>query len=245
MKFRVFSDIHLDFDKYNLWFPKELPEDKDTVLFLVGDFGTALSIDRTINWLNKLGEKFYQVVIVLGNHDYWGSDQWWTEPAKISMRLYGNIYILEKNFIIINGIRIGGCTLWTDMDKDELKIRYARNATNDLSRISDMQASDWIEEFNNSKDWIIHNPVDILLTHYVPMRRFTSPRFTDSYENYMFSSDIASDMINHYQPMPKYWLFGHTHDAYKEKILGTQFICNPKGYPMENCHFDEDSVYEY
>ena len=246
MKFRVFSDIHLDFNRDNLWFPKELPEDKDTVLFLVGDFNVAPFRDRTVEWLTELGLRFKNVVGVLGNHDYWGSDNWGSEPYILDNLLPSNVYILEKTSITIDDIRIGGCTLWTNMDNDPAKISFARAATNDLARIKGMKAQDWIDEFIVAKDWIITNPVDILLTHYVPMRKFTTPRFMNSYENYMFSSDIGQDMINYYHSMPKYWLFGHTHSNFKEKILGTTFICNPKGYHDENFFgFDHEALYEY
>src|ERR1035437_1024565 len=81
MKLRVYSDIHLDhyssrasskFEKA-FWYPPELPDDKDTTLILAGDLwmGTKFIEWAGLCWIGIVAKRFKEVLIVLGNHDYW------------------------------------------------------------------------------------------------------------------------------------------------------------------------------
>lgn len=246
MKFRVFSDIHLDFYRSNtipkLWQP--LLSDRDTTLIIAGDICTASKADLTISWLNELSLEFKHVVLVLGNHDYWGSPNWAKEPAIIRKGVNHNVYVLEKEIITLEGVTIGGATLWTDINNhDPLDMVSVNSYTKDMMFIRGMQVKDWLSEFELTKRWIEANKVDILVTHYVPSRKFCAPKYRYDSANCMFNSEVVMNM----QPesLPKYWIFGHTHDSYNEEFLGTKFICNPKGYINENIHgFDGVSLYE-
>ena len=70
-----------------------------------------------------------------------------------------------------------------------------------------------------------------MITHFCPHITAIPPQF---------SSDINSayfyfEMKDFFPEMKaKYWVFGHTHDAYKIEKNGKLFLCNPIGYPFEN-----------
>lgn len=244
MKFRVFNDIHLDFGNFTI---KPLPRDKDTTLFVVGDIATAGTIGVAATWLNEQAKNFKYVVAVLGNHDYWGATDWKIQPNKLQQMCTVNVYILEKQIITLDGVKIGGATLWTDLDNDPIKELQLKSVTNDLLYTKNFTANDWVKEFTWTKEWIRTNPVDILLTHYVPMKLFTPPMFKNDYANFAFNCDVAIELFNEGAEMPKFWLFGHTHYTYDEVVNNTHYICNPVGYGRnyENTKYKEVEVYTY
>ena len=245
MKVRIFSDIHNEFER---WSPIELDTDSETTLILAGDLWTGDRTAFTIEWLAELSKRFANIVVVLGNHDYWRNAVWRSLPKLIDESTPDNVYCLQNNSIVIDGEVIAGCTLWTDLDNENPSVIYgAVGCTNDFMQmhIAEFKTKDWLEEFAKSKEFILTNPVDILITHYMPSSSFTDPKFKGSFCNPLFSSDLVEYMINYYVPMPRYWIYGHTHTPGKATILDTQFICNPRGYPNENSKFDEESFYEF
>ena len=245
MKVRIFSDIHNEFQR---WSPIELDTDSETTLILAGDLWTGDKVQNTINWLNELSVRFANVVVVLGNHDYWRNKNWKNIPDAINDNTFANVFVLENTFIEIEGKLIGGCTLWTDLNNQNPSTVYgAVGCTNDFMQmhIAEFSTDKWLKEFYNSREFIENTKCDILITHYMPSSSFTDPRFKGSFCNPLFSSDLVEYMVNHYISMPRYWIYGHTHTAGKARILDTEFFCNPRGYPRENNEFDEVSLYEF
>jgi predicted phosphodiesterase len=243
MKFRIFSDIHLD---HSNWQPKPLPEDSDTTLVIAGDLYTGTRSTEIIEWLNNQSFRFKYVIFVMGNHDYWvnrdSSYQWRKIPQDIKQFLLPNVFLLEKSTVTLDGITIGGATLWTDIDSfNPLKVLDARNYTNDFRYIPTLSVREWMQEYIDTIDWINRNPVDILVTHYVPSDKFCHPRYRGMVESCMFNSNT----INQLDKLPKTWIFGHTHDNYDEVVMDTRFICNPRGYRYENLDFKEESLHEF
>jgi Icc-related predicted phosphoesterase len=247
MKYRVFSDLHLDFDYANrkpLWTPNRLDEDSETTLIVAGDIWTGRRIVNTADWLNEMSKRFKHVVAVLGNHDYWGFHDWRVASESLEMLVNENVYILEKEWVDIEGVRIGGATLWSSMDEgNPVSVILGKDYTNDIRYIKGMTTDSWMQEYRDTMDWISSNDFDILVTHFVPSRKFTHPKYKHLAENCMFSSN-AAELLEVIYRVPKIWLFGHTHDSYCEEYLGTKFICNPRGYGFENTHFDERSLYD-
>lgn len=251
MKFRIFSDIHLDFDygsRNNLWQPEVLAADIDTTLILAGDLWHGDKLIQVSEWLNYLAHRFKHVVVVLGNHDYWFSPNWRRTAYQLRELVGNNVHVLEKQVVDIEGVRIGGATLWTSMGNGSpASIIAGKNYTNDLQYIKGMKVADWMSEFHYTSEWLLESEVDILVTHFVPSTRFTEDRFIGSPGNCMFNSDLVEQivLIHPEYKMPKYWVFGHTHHQVKEVVENTKFICNPRGYYDENNKFDPRSYYEF
>ena len=144
MKFKIFSDLHLEF--YNTsdvrkikrilenYFPAE-ENDKETILLLAGDIGTYKQWDLTYKIAFEIFSKqFKQVFAIPGNHSWYKSDIWGQENEFLKDKklpknvIYGDdfSYQIDKDTIII------GCCLWTDMNKENpLFMNYAQGAMND------------------------------------------------------------------------------------------------------------------
>lgn len=247
MKYRIFSDLHLDVDYANrkrLWTPKRLDDDANTTLIIAGDIWDGHRIHNTAGWLNEMSERFRHVVVVLGNHDYWGFSNWKLAAQNLDMLVNENVFVLEKEYVDIEGVRIGGATLWSSMDEgNPVSVILGKNYTNDIQYIKGMTTDLWMQEYRETVDWISKNELDILVTHFVPSRRFTPPEYKQEIGNCMYSSNTAELLEVTYR-LPKVWLFGHTHTNYNEGYFGTKFICNPRGCGYENPKFNEDSLYE-
>lgn len=74
LKFDLYSDIHLDhWDSYGFEIEEYIPTPKSDNLIIAGDIATALSNknEKVSNLFSFLSDKYNQIFIVLGNHDYW------------------------------------------------------------------------------------------------------------------------------------------------------------------------------
>lgn len=157
MRFRLVSDLHLDFDSKSapkhvhpsehLWMPASLPDDHDTVLVIAGDLWVESKFLKMEDiegktWLERVARRFKAVVFVLGNHDYWGCrfDKVHDEvDALIAERGLSNAHLLRAGrSVIVDGVKFIGDTLWTDFNNADYAVlsnaaqimndyKYARN----------------------------------------------------------------------------------------------------------------------
>lgn len=144
MKFRFFSDLHLDRDIANSLKPKLAgvadiwtvpigPDDADRTLILAGDLweGSRPILFRGESWLGALSKRFKAVVAVLGNHDYYGEHirslplRWKRMLRENNLH---NVHLLEisagvqSGSVVLDGVRILGGTFWTDMNRRDPRV---------------------------------------------------------------------------------------------------------------------------
>lgn len=234
MKLRLFSDIHIEFDrgyKNPTWFPIELPEDKDTVLILAGDIEVA---KRTRGYVESLADRFKAIVYVLGNHDLYGGnlDKEYVRAASD----LDNVHLLQNDFVVIDGVKILGTTLWTDMYRaNPLTVWNAKNAILDFKKIktgesySRFTVARWMYE-NRKASRFLEEEVDpgcIVVTHHAPSFVCRDTDFIVESNNYYYNMDME-DLISR----AGLWLFGHTHEAFDAEICGTRVVSNPRGYSV-------------
>lgn len=268
---RNFSDIHLEFDaKYNiekLWVPIPLETDSQTVLILAGDlwYGTM-----TIDWLKKFHTRFAQVLIVFGNHDYWGTHTISTliDDFKYQLGIAGmnNVMVLSRGNPGLNydGWLFTGATLWTDMDskkpstidnaqaymRPDFSYIYEKNhiGVNYETVKVPWTPQKWLEENEYDFNWIKKVVEDnpgykiAVITHHGCSHQSVSPRFHGDPGNGYFVSEYSDFIVNN--PHIKYWFHGHVHNCSKYKIGSTEVMVNPRGYPRENSEFDEIALTE-
>lgn len=278
MYIRTFSDLHYehtfsaqhktrpaDSPYPEFWVPSELPTDAETILLLVGDLWNGLRSIKVIETFNK---RFKKVLIVLGNHDYWGCDIT-TLPtdyqSELVSRGLANVELLDRNSLEIDGVLFVGATLWTDMNKDDpVVIMSAENyMMADFAHIN--KGTEYSEHYVSrnikfrSLDWLGYNRKEfqyiktitelnkdkpiVIATHHAPTLLSVADRFKDSgIANYYFVSDYSEFILDN--PHIKYWFHGHVHDPVNEILGTTPIIANPYGYPGENKKFDEISLSE-
>ena len=270
MKYRYFSDLHLERDASrvkrpciaDLWAPTEQPDDASTVLILAGDIwnGTRPLMFAGESWLAKLAARFKAVICVLGNHDYWGASvdtlpaKW---RAKIQELQLANVTLLEiadgveHGTLVIDGIRLIGGTLWTNLDRGSPLVvtKYnfekgfdGRALWNDQNYIraghySKFTASHWLRRHHasmaNLREAILLGDEPVLfLGHHAQCMLSAAHRDNDPLSRFLYASDLSDFILDH--PRIKTVIHGHTHEAMTYLMGDVPVQCNPRGYAPES-----------
>jgi predicted phosphohydrolase len=266
MKFRFFSDIHLETDLasvkrptiQDVWRPSVHSDDAQTVLILAGDIwnGVRPLMFANQSWMAQMSSRFRAVVVVLGNHDYWGANlnhlpgKWRRMIQDLSL---SNVHLLEladgvdQGVVLIDGVRILGCTLWTNMGGSNpiLQSRFdldksfdGRALWNDKNYIrvgtnSRFRASHWLQRhaitIQNLRAALALGQEDVLLvTHHAPCMLSAAPRGNDPMSSCLYGSDLSDLILDH--PRIKQVIHGHTHVFHDYMMGDVRIRCNPRGY---------------
>lgn len=270
---RVFSDIHLDFDvarsgsdfepNKSLWFPKSLKTDHETILIIAGDLWHAHKpFDfQGYSWLKEVCKRFLAVVVVLGNHDFWGGNikkEYKNFELQKNKQKIENLFLLQNNIVRLGDIKFVGGTLWTGYGRGDIVcMDISQSFMNDfkhikggniLGKIKPQEIyseheqtykhikSNCVKEFADQKIWVV--------THH-------SPTFRSLYQNHkniegQTQEDCfyASNIENLINNDINVWVHGHIHKGNYYKIEDTRIISNPRGYFGENKIFNEDVVFD-
>lgn len=272
MFIRLFSDLHYEFtfreqhktrhvnDPYpEFWEPTPLDTDKDTVLVLAGDLYTGT---RSIPIIKKYHDRFKAVLLVLGNHDYYGYDMnTLPDEYKGTLSFYGmdNVFLLDESAVEIDDVLFVGATLWTTMNnEDPLTTIYAKSTMSpDFNNIrydgERLSVKNWLDTNKQHYDYIrnvVQNNKDkkiCVITHHGCTFSAVDAKYKDeSFSNGYFFSEY--DYLIENNTHIKYWMHGHTHSKVNLVLGETTVIANPHGYPVmggkENSKFDEISLWE-
>lgn len=254
---RLLSDIHTEFGPFDV---PEMENDSETVLVLAGDIGVG---EEHAPWIvDDLLPRFKAIVYVLGNHEfYYGSiddvRRDWREISEGN----DNLYFLDNNVAVIDGIRFIGGTLWTSFNNgDWFAEEAAKRMMNDLEviRVNDAHRFTtyyWKAEHFTTQHFIeetLKEPFDgptVVVTHHLPSFSSCHPRF-DARMNNAYATDLEW-MFHEYKI--DIWMHGHTHDSYDYPVTVPftdveygRIVCNPRGYHgvETNPEFDPCKIIE-
>lgn len=274
IKIRAYSDLHLDHYEgaFNhvtgepvLWYPPDLPDDKETILILAGDLwtGTRFIEFAGFSWIGRVAPKFKQVLVVLGNHCYWPGNHSLTIKngadkcnSELQDRGLFNVQVLDCSTYEVDDYIFVGATLWTDMDKrDPLtmlslttfmaydgKISYETGPN--VGRIA-FSPSLWVQEHDRHKNYIglvagqNKDKKIIVITHHLPLLHLGDPRYQGHQSNAYYMSDLSDVILDHENIHA--WFYGHTHHQMESVFPpyagegGCRMINNCVGYQGEHC----------
>jgi len=230
MKFRVLSDIHLEFYRtieqvmsYIQW----TDQDIESILILAGDIGYPLDKQRNpssifVDFLSEMKQRFREVILITGNHEYYIR-----KPLKLSMDKIDTkireicdslgVHFLQKDSVTIEDVTIYGCTMFTD-----LKLIHAKQM-NDIKKVESFTNLNKIHR--GHVEWLESQQFEgktIVVTHHVPM--LLENKHTGYYSDVLPKLDDGE--IN-------YWICGHTHDNINIRHNNTTLLSCCIGYPEE------------
>lgn len=269
MKFRLLSDLHLEFeDRVVDYTPMPQQDEKTTVLILAGDI--AKGIDA-VPFIQNMCKRFYKVVYCLGNHEFYYKEynkvraQWNDIPE-----MPDNFILLDDHVAVIDDpfetgvqVRLVGGTLWTDFNGgDYFAISLAKEGMNDFHCIKfksgdkvsgyrkrRFHPNDTIRAHNITKTLITETlrvPFDgptVVITHHLPHPLCIAQEFRDNPLNPAYMSNL-DEIIEQYDIAV--WVHGHTHTNVDEEVHGTRILCNPRGYTPNDLNkgYDENFTFE-
>jgi len=263
MKFRVASDLHLEFRSSYLddvLFLPDLQDDKETCLILAGDIGLLYDPRTYAKFMKHSSEQFKNIFWIGGNHEWYHSN---IDKINIKMAIddlaLSNIYterlVLEEERIFIIGY-----TLWTNFDNEDqdsmlIAQRYMSDfhiieTSNDIdSKTSILKPRETLVFHREQLESIFYG-VDhysklgykcIVVSHHQPSLNGIQKEFQGDRMNGAFASDLDEKIKKH---NIEYWIAGHTHSMQKYMIGNTKVITNPLGYPSEDTGFDPTLTFE-
>lgn len=263
MRIKLVSDLHLEISDI------DIPNNENCdVLILSGDILTARDLhnhprqswveskqylqkrgkmrpersDRFRDFLQRCSENFPHVVYVAGNHEFYNGT-WLSTINYIREECshWSNIYFLEKDVKVIEGMPFLGCTLWTDLNKgNPVTMHTVSKVLNDYRIIlheglgyTKLRAIHTMERHQEHVTWLKQTVPQyercVVVGHMGPSHLSISEQYKDDYHlNGAYCSDLSEFIIDH--PQIKLWTQGHTHHAFEYKLGETLVACNPRGY---------------
>jgi predicted phosphodiesterase len=266
MKISVCSDLHLEFGELEIH-----NTDNTDVLVLAGDICVIQDLlaksdsgEGYIKYRSERYHEFFQracqewkhVIYIMGNHEHYHGDFATTiATARERLGYLTNLFILEKESVIIEDVRFICGTLWTDMNKSNVvALSLIRDYMNDFRVIKNSSAPVHFKDESGTfrtragKFTPEHSVVEhkamldliseqakqsyqniVVVGHHAPSKKSTHTRYENqSVINGAYSSDLEA-FIESY-PRIKAWIHGHTHDAFDYMVGGCRVVCNPRGY---------------
>lgn len=208
LKLGIFSDLHMEFEPW-------LFEPKDDVFYInAGDTHPKKMMRDYFKSLFKEDMYFH----VLGNHDYYG----------------GSFKSADADFdsVEVNGIKIAGAPLWTDLTSPANWNLYATGLI-DCRYTKDLTHDAYMNAHEIHKKFLLTSDADVIVSHHSPSYLSVADRYKGDAYNCCFATELYEDIMNMRKP-PKLWIHGHMHNRSDYMIGDTRVICHPRGYPGEN-----------
>ena len=268
MKIQLLSDLHLEVHPH---FVPEPAPDAD-LLVLAGDIGSYqdesqvtgehFGLER-FSPLPQWGGWPTPVVFVPGNHEYDMQDfDTADERLRRTCDRLGLLW-LERETLVMDGVRLVGCTLWSDFDaladheqctdltrRLRLRQKAFRAANFYLAKTGTTRAgAAWLAEPMRDQAlecqaWLQHalaQPFDgptVAVTHFAPSLRSADPRY-----GLVPGTAGFCNALDHLLPHATLWLHGHLHAPSDYTVRGQQtdgstwqcrVVANPLGYARKN-----------
>lgn len=239
MKISLASDLHLEFEDYDI----QNTHNTD-VLLLAGDI--MLGESPKLSFLQRCSDQWEHIIYVAGNHEYYRGNFYSTRVKLREAAAQYDIHFLENESTTIEDITFIGCTLWTDCNRgDPATMHDLSYSMNDYRVIRDdnlgytkLKPNTTRTAHYNSIEYIMRcakaatNP--FVVTHHLPHPDSVPVQFKDDYH---MNGGYQSNLEHMMSPHISHWVHGHTHDPCDYVINGTNIIANPKGYPKERSNY--------
>ncbi|MDB5946457.1 MAG: hypothetical protein JWQ33_1483 [Ramlibacter sp.] len=253
MKLQLLSDLHLEVHPHF----EAQPAPGADLLVLAGDIGSyqdgSLLADSDFGLARFSPNNGWPapVLFVPGNHEYDNLD---FDLAHARLRQTCErlgITWLERESLVLQGVRFIGTTLWTDFDAlapangDLTRVLRARakafraanfylRKTGATRRGEPFMAEGWREQGLACQQWLrqaLAEPFDgvtVVVTHFAPSLRSADPR-------YGLTPGTAGfcNALDELLPLAQLWIHGHLHCQQDYLHAGCRVVANTLGYSVK------------
>lgn len=246
MRVAYCSDAHFD-----IWFnvngdiPHIINDCNADVLILGGDI---FEYSRWTGFFHKkilqlLCDRFKHVVIIDGNHEFYGID--FEDDLSfciMSRDAPSNLIYLQNDYFCIENIVFYGGTFWTNPEKwSPLEKFDIVHHINDFQHIKNMTFDKMADSHNDFieglyETMLLHPDNDmVVVSHFPPSELSINDRYRGHVTNAYFTNRYFEEFYGNKQI--KHWVCGHVHHKHEFEIGTIQGHCNPIGYPREGNQF--------
>lgn len=239
MKIQIASDLHLEYNEKHsptVVLEKYLEPTDAELLILAGDIGSLYNICQLKQLLGQACSKYSKVIYVAGNHEYYtekNHDELSFKELYQRLRSleqdFSNLKILEKEYVIIDGYCIAGCTMWSDC---KVKIPPYIVRIRDINYLYRKLYSESVTFIKSTIEMCQKRGYKLLMvTHHPPSYDCINP--IQNGDAYISLYASALDHLLKSQSVDA-WIHGHTHynqDFYT--IDGTRVLSNQYGKPRD------------
>jgi len=232
MRIQIVSDLHVDchHDWLGILTTKVVLPNRPDTLIVAGDTAQTNS-PRFLQAFRYLSQHYLDILVVLGNHEYYGSTR--EEVNTVLGSLPSNVKVLQEEKVSLNGFTFGGTSLWFGSGFSlRLKSWLA-----DFKKIPGFEP--WVYEANYRSRVFLDQPLDVWITHHLPHYSSVAIKYIGSAVNCFFVDD-CSELIRTHAPLV--CIHGHTHEPVDYEIEGLlkekiRVLADPLGYPNEHSGF--------
>ncbi|UFW42385.1 metallophosphoesterase [Bradyrhizobium sp. WSM471] len=256
MRLQIVNDLHLDHPGSG-----GAPPLAKGVRMVVVAGDTCEGLVNAVEQLRRAYPAPTEVVMVAGNHELWSKnldfEEHWEEGLLAAER--HGVHLLENSALTLWGVRLLGCTLWTDYElfgahMRDVAMHAAAHTMLDHRRIK-WRRDPW-RRFRPAEARLLHHRSRLFLetelakshdgptvciSHHAMTPEAVAPAFRDSMVTAAYASELSS-LIDRFQP--DLIVSGHTHYPMDLTRGRTRLLSNPAGYPGESRSFDPAFVVE-
>lgn len=252
---RVYSDLHQEFKEDSFFTIAESGDEENQNLVLAGDIYHLSHLHKKEkgafydNFYSNLSSRFNKVMIVFGNHDFYGSKLAESYILKFHeyLKKYDNVFLLSRFTPSVedDDTVFIGAPLWTDFGgKNPALIPHRKydTETNDFKYITYISKQGytkykplfWINEFTQDFNWIKKETEKFKDKNIFMVTHFAPSSLSYDYEDpkgegiIYYKSNLDDFILNN--PHIKYWVHGHIHTPNDLFLGNTHIYSNPIGY---------------
>lgn len=224
---------------------------------------------RPIEWAGRLdsfGGK--PVVLVPGNHKFYGCVMDIELGNMRRAAVDSNVNVLARDTIIVDGLRIVGCTLWTDFQlaikqaggsrsaNVDTALKEASECLNDFRQIEVqssvkgqgrqrqlnrlLSAEDTLAMHWIDRDWLCRMLAEPFRGPTVVVTHHAPSKGSVAarYAMDWLTPAFVSDLSPEFFEVPALWVHGHTHTAFDCREGACRVVSNPRGYTVRRGSFE-------
>jgi len=234
MRLQVLSDLHLETETFD---PEPAPE--ADLLVLAGDIDSSwAALDRFADWP-------VPVLFVAGNHEFDDRDVDEAWPALRARCAALGLTLLERESLVIGGVRFVGTVRWCDFDLfgPERRPRamkagaYFMNVQRSMRGGAPFDAAAVRDEALACRHWLAAElakrshggwHTTVVVTHFAPSFKSADPRYGAQPGTASFCN-ADDDLL----PLADLWLHGHLHCRQDYEVAHptgrTRVVCQARG----------------
>ena len=241
LRIQFVSDLHLEFADNRAYLKEHPLEVTGDILLVAGD-SAYLDIPESgrdtysqYAFWDWASEHYRQVIVCLGNHDFYGYYDLATMPDSYCKEIRSNVHAYYNKVVSIDDIDIIVSTLWAFIEP--FNAYQTEKGVSDFYRIlyndHRLTADDFNEEHERCLRFIrkavkeSKAQTKIVLTHHVPTQLCTAEEFRGSVINGAFTVELGQYIAD---SGIDYWIYGHSHRNIDAQIGKTQILSNQLGY---------------